>query len=49
MRHVNNLGPQNLELVPKMTKSTFVILITIKKTELLIGFWPLENEYLQMK
>ena len=39
----NKLGHRNLELLPKITKSKFIILITIKKTERFIGFWPLET------
>ena len=38
-----------LELVLKMTKSRFAILITTKKTELSIGFWLLENKNQQVK
>ena len=36
-------------MVPKMTKSKFVILIIIKMIELSIDIWLLENKYLEVK
>ena len=49
MRHVKSLGPSNLELAPRMVQNEYVIIFTIKKIGLSIGFWLLENKHQQVR